>query len=91
MYAPLIGRAIEEKHLEELFNEDLQCQADHSAWYRLTVCSVKVVARKFVDCNGDSFFICQTSYDNNMECFDKKHVCDSCNRLCSECFKVIPV
>lgn len=77
------------------WGEELKCESQHGAdeWdSSAEFCSKRVVARKYMDCDKRSFFICLNSYVWNVRAIeDEDSYCDGCERVVRDCWKVTPV
>lgn len=87
----------EDIELEQLLNDEPQCESEHNSEDPLdpsTLCSVKVVARKFSAC-GASFNICDVSRLWNLAQIRESRVvpwyCDECGNLIHECWKIVNI
>lgn len=74
-------------YLEDHWDDEAKCQSAHSKGE----CSISVVARKIVDCQGRDFLICQNSFNINFISIQVGHICKGCGRTKKECWELIPV
>lgn len=82
-----------------LSSEEIHCQAYHKVepdddWeetHPTRPCTHKVVALKTVSCEGTTFFICQNSYEWNLECLDDPKCYCSEDHHIQECWTVRPI
>lgn len=80
---------LEIEMLEELLQGDVKCESAHET--PCTICSVDVVARKHIACDGVSFSICENSRRYNSQSISNLGICDGCDRPCIECWTITPI
>lgn len=64
------------------------CEMNHK---NITECTIHVVARKTVTCQGWSFNVCHASYTYNRDVMTAGYPCDKCHRPCDQCWRIIRI
>lgn len=85
-----VSNDVETRFLEDLFEHEAKCEADHEGTGM--ICRVRVVARKTTDCDGKDFLICGSSYKwNRYVMADPDRVCAGCEQDSMKCWTIRPI